>query len=439
MKSIRLFAGFAVVLFGTLVGSGVAGAITGSAPVPYSCSGGNIPAGVYGSMTITGSCFMPAGAITVHGDLIVAAGALLDATSPGDPAATPLLPADLSVTGDVKVGAGAVLLVGCSPFIFCPSAVTDDHIHGNVTATESLAVLLHSVAVGGNVSMLGGGNGANCTSNPPVWLTDPSLANGEGPGTPLPVYSDFEDVTIGGNFSVYGLQTCWMGALRDQVGGDANFSGNTMGDPDAMEIDSDVVTGNMSCLSNLPAVQFGDSGAAPNLVGQTASGECGFGVVLRNPAPGAGEGKGVPEHITVPTSSLGTYTGTLVLSSPESEILGTTSSGLTVSEAKADAVLNGTGLTGSFIAKKLENTTANGSSKFYLLVAGKLSFAGATGHTEALFVGSTTTKGYTSGTFQIMVGGRTSGALGTLAGWGYFSSAGEPSGTVYLIEHLAIT
>jgi hypothetical protein len=34
----------------------------------------------------------------------------------------------------------------------------------------------------------------------------------------------------------------------------------------------------MTCLKNDPAVQYGDSGAAPNLVGGLGIGECGFNV-----------------------------------------------------------------------------------------------------------------------------------------------------------------
>ncbi len=33
-----------------------------------------------------------------------------------------------------------------------------------------------------------------------------------------PVYSDYEDSTIGGNLRVTGLGSCWYGALRDHVG-----------------------------------------------------------------------------------------------------------------------------------------------------------------------------------------------------------------------------
>ena len=54
----------------------------------------------------------------------------------------------------------------------------------------------------------------------------------------------------------------------------ANFSGNVMGDPDAMELENNLVGSNLTCLANVP-VQFGDGNATPNIVGGYAMGECG--------------------------------------------------------------------------------------------------------------------------------------------------------------------
>ena len=78
---------------------------------------------------------MPAGNITIRGDLDIAPGALLDAVTPGDPASAPAVPATVVVGGNVNVGAGAVLLFGCSPNISCsnPPAITYDRISGNLT------------------------------------------------------------------------------------------------------------------------------------------------------------------------------------------------------------------------------------------------------------------------------------------------------------------
>jgi hypothetical protein len=55
---------------------------------------------------------------------------LLDAATPGDPAANPLLPTTVRVGGNVRVDRGAVLVMGCSPAGGC-TAVTYDRIAGN--------------------------------------------------------------------------------------------------------------------------------------------------------------------------------------------------------------------------------------------------------------------------------------------------------------------
>lgn len=197
-------------------------------------------------MTITGACYMPAGTIRVRGDLTVTPGAWLDAVTPGDglavappadfpiqlaPAGTPLVPATLSVGGNVKVDAGAVLLLGCSPNISCPQAVTHDWIGGNLTADQALGVFVHSTSVGGNFTVSGGGGGQsvvdgagsgacdNAASAPAPWSEDQNLDF-------IPIYSDVEDNSVGGDLSITGVQPCWFGALRNRVGGSLTIADN---------------------------------------------------------------------------------------------------------------------------------------------------------------------------------------------------------------------
>jgi hypothetical protein len=52
------------------------------------------------------------------------------------------------------------------------------------------------------------------------------------------------------------------------------YQGNTFADPDASELTTNHVGGNMICLGNSPQVQFGDSSGSPNIVGGQAIGEC---------------------------------------------------------------------------------------------------------------------------------------------------------------------
>lgn len=468
VKALKLVSLIALTFF-LVTGAAVA---DHAAPAPrdhtYTCTGGNIPPGTYRSILVTGVCYMPVGTINVRKDLTVAPGALLDAVTPGDPVATPLLPATVLVGGDVSVGKGAVLFLGCSPNISCPKAVTYDRIGGNLTATGALGVVVHSVSIGGNFSLLGGGGGVIggaetgvCGGNPatntpapvpPLWASDPSLGNGEGPGMPIPVYSDAEDNSIGGNLTIVGLQSCWLGSLRNQIGGSATIAHNTMGDPDAVEVENNLVGRDMTCRSNLPAVQFGDSGAAPNIVGRRAAGECGFGVVALNPPPEAMAGPGIPEHVAVSARSLGTYWGThtQIGASVESVTFGTTTSGETLVGALNNDVLAGGGLTGTITVVPgsptgstgefvLSTAHANGSSSFIAQDNCNCSFRGQAGTVTIRAYGTTSAKGTTSGTFLVISGGEGNGGLSTLAGYGTFTSRGEPAGTLRLVEHLRIT
>lgn len=289
---------------------------------PYDCTGGTIPPGTYGSVVITGVCYMLAGNIVVQGDVSVVPGAMLDAVTSGDPTTgTPVVPATVQIGGSMYVGYGAALLFGCSPNITCtsPPGITYDRIGGNLVAFGAQGVVVHSASVGGSISLFGGGGGAagaTCQSQKPKkpiktdlepWSEDPTLDF-------TPVYSDVEDTNVGGNISMIGLTSCWLGSLRNEVRGNAVYIGNTMGDPDAMEVGNNLIGGGMVCFNNTPQVQFGDGGSAPNIVSGYAAGECGFDVTVPNPAPEAGEGTGILEHISVSTSSLQTYYDTYTFS-----------------------------------------------------------------------------------------------------------------------------
>ncbi len=58
-----------------------------------------------------------------------------------------------------------------------------------------------------------------------------------------PAYSDYEDNTIAGNMRVAGLNSCWLGSIRNQIGGSATFTDNTLADPDANEVLSSQIAG----------------------------------------------------------------------------------------------------------------------------------------------------------------------------------------------------
>jgi hypothetical protein len=58
------------------------------------------------------------------------------------------------------------------------------------------------------------------------------------------------------------------------VGGTVRIIGNRMGDPDAMEIVTNTVGGNLACVNNVPQAQVGDSMGLPNVVAGQKRGEC---------------------------------------------------------------------------------------------------------------------------------------------------------------------
>jgi len=449
MKAWRIVPAFALLAFGVLANAGPAAA--SPPPYPghtYTCDGsggGVIPPGNYNSMLVTGVCYMPAGHINIGGNLTIASGALLDAVSPGDPVATPILPAIVTIAGNISVGSDGVLLLGCSPNASCPQGVTPDRVGGNVTANNALGVVIHSTTIGGNVSVNGGGGGVagaplsgacfDTTDFPPPapWISDPNLAG-------IPVYTDAEDSTIGGNYSFTGIQSCWLGTLRDQIRGNATFAGNQMSDPDAMEVNNDLVGGNMSCFGNLPAVQFGEGGQ-PSIVGGWGLGECGFNVLLPNPAPEAGGPVIIPsEHITVSAWSLRHYSGLRTVTSDLQIPFGVTVAGDTLLGDLNTAVYSGSGLTGNVSGKALLTSQANGWTTFLDLDTCTCTFAGQNGTITIRAYGTIAPNGTTWGTFLVTAdGGITGDPLTTLAGWGTFSSWGQPSGTLRLDEFLKIT
>lgn len=289
MKNLLVWAALGAVAFaGIAEGSDALAAGTGQ--TRYVCTGGQIPSGTYSSVSVTGICEVSGGSVTVTGNVMVAPGALLDATTPGSSG----LPGQVVVGGNVIVGAGAVLFLGCDKSILCSSGSTfgSDKVGGSVIASGALGVDIHAVTVNGSISMVGGGGGpamltggpgsGACfgltgSSAPAPWSEDP------GPLSTFPVYSDVEDSTIGGNLRIIGMETCYIGALRNSVGGNILDQNNLMGDPDANEVVNNMVQGNIVCTGSDPTVQFGDSGAAPNLVGGEAIGQCGFTVEQPDP------------------------------------------------------------------------------------------------------------------------------------------------------------
>ena len=212
------------------------------------CTGGVVAPGTYKSLTIRGLCAIPSGTVTVQHNLEIEQNAALDAHFDA---------ATLIVRGNVHVEKNAVFVLGC---LESGCSTTNNRVGGNVVANGALALIFHHNVIGGNISVHKGGGGVNCNPNP--------LLQGS------PVFSDFEDNHIGGNLVVTQLRSCWLGIIRDTVGRNVLVIHNVMADPDANEVVTNVIGGNLACFHNDPHAQAGDSQGAPNMVKGHKLGEC---------------------------------------------------------------------------------------------------------------------------------------------------------------------
>jgi hypothetical protein len=283
----------------TLAAADSAGASARSKPAgAYTCRGPSIPAGTYSTVTVTGTCQVNDGFVVTGGITIQAGAALVAAFGRNDVSGHGA--SGLTDYGNVNIGSNGTLVLGCEPTAFpCfddpnpkkPTLVVNGIVGGSIIATAPLGVIVHATQIGYDVLQTGGGGGITCK---PVGVFK---AFGS------PAYSDYEDNTIGGNLSITGLRTCWLGAIRDGVGGSLDVLHNTSADPDATEILTDRVAGNLICAGNSPAEQYGDSHGSANVVSGAAVGECGFGVLAHDPEP-----TGPLRHVSLPSGQGPRYT-----------------------------------------------------------------------------------------------------------------------------------
>jgi len=245
----------------------------------YVCSGTSLNSpgvlsGTFRNVLVQGVCIVPAGPAVVNGTLTVESGGALVAAFAGG---------HLTVTKDVVVSEGGTAILGCFASSFpclddpnqnSPTLNSPVLVRRDVLASGALGVLMHDTTVRRDVREVGGGGGVTC---------DPT---GFFAMVGSPAYSDYEDSTVGRDLSVSGLNSCWFGTLRVNVGRDLSYANNTFADPDASEVHNNAVGRDISCSGNSPAVQYGDAGnGAPNQVRRNAHGECGFNVLQPNPAP----------------------------------------------------------------------------------------------------------------------------------------------------------
>jgi hypothetical protein len=210
--------------------------------------------------------------VTVAGNLTVAQGATLNGVGFANNQIdlSHFNMATIHVHGNVLVAPGAILGLGCTPamandpdfpFPLCSATANSDvAIDGNVIALAPRTMYLDGIVVHGNLVSAGGGPGTAVTQADPAFN--------------FPI----KDVTVDGNLAVLGWHGGWVGIIRDHIGRNAIYAGNAGNDPDANEVITDVVGRNLICFGNSPAAQYGDArfvpGAAPNVVGGLALGEC---------------------------------------------------------------------------------------------------------------------------------------------------------------------
>ena len=249
MKFGQLRLAAATVLVSAVLTSGVTVLVASSAGASgapsYTCSGGVIPPGNYGPTTITGFCQM-VGTYSFKGGLTVASGGALDAADlSGAGAGCDVF---VSVSGGIQVQPGAVLYFGNGPGTGCPNS--NNVVNGGIAAVNGDTVVIHGTTINGGFSANGGGPG-NC--NP-------------SPAAPFGSYTNIEDSTVNGRTSVSNLNTCWIGIIRNQLHGGLVVNNNESSDTDAIEINSNLIKGGLSCAGNFlnPAVTPDPNPLAPN-------------------------------------------------------------------------------------------------------------------------------------------------------------------------------
>lgn len=203
------------------------------------CSGGAVLPGTYPTLTIQGNCIIDS-AVTVLGALTIASGGNLDATYKHT---------QLAVKGNVVVGTGGGLALGCSNgHADCGTAASRIGaitVDGNLVALSPSALALNFVTVRGNVGVYG------------------------GTAATLPV----QDNAITGNLVVNGWNGTVVSVLRNKVSGSMTVSNNVGANVDSNDVASNSVGGNLVCRGNAPTAHVG-TGGNPNAVGGLKSGEC---------------------------------------------------------------------------------------------------------------------------------------------------------------------
>jgi hypothetical protein len=210
------------------------------------------------------------GSALIEGNLTVSPHAVLAAAFAGS---------NLTVEGDLKVQRDATLILGCAPSPEFPclddeKGLGQGSVSGNLSSQQPLGVVVHNSTIGGNVQETGGGGGFTCKNLGPK--VERFHVFGGGVFGEFPVFSSYSDSTINGNLSVIDLTSCYLEMSRVHVGrsdqgreqdgnrgeqdgnggeqhgngGNVDLIDNQLADPDAIEILSNQISGNLVCRDN---------------------------------------------------------------------------------------------------------------------------------------------------------------------------------------------
>jgi hypothetical protein len=156
---------------------------------------------------------------------------------------------NVTVTGNLTVGAGATFVLGAEDTPNLTSVIT-----GSVQATNPQNLQIHFTTIGGRIESHGG----------------------SGPfGGPFDVtWITIEDSLINGGVTIDGYNGFWMGFIRNHVNGTVNLNDNVLVDEDGNEYVTNSINGNLRCSGNSPAPQVGDSEGLLNQVNGRKTGQC---------------------------------------------------------------------------------------------------------------------------------------------------------------------
>jgi hypothetical protein len=229
-----------------------------AAPGPSVCTGTadspGVLAGSFKNVLVEGFCAVDGGAAVVNGNLTLAPGSALVAAfyfDDVDGTGT----SSLRVTHNVYVEKGAAMVLGCFATSFpCiddpdqnnPTLSAAEFVGGNLVGTQALGIVAHDTTFGGDVTQTAGGGGVNC--NPAgIFAVFGS-----------PVYTTYEDSSISGSLSITSMRSCWLGTARVRIRGNATYIGDKLADPDAIEVVSNNIAGNLDCRRNSMMWDSGD-------------------------------------------------------------------------------------------------------------------------------------------------------------------------------------